>query len=219
MLQRSKTYDQDEWTQSSDSSSIGETVSRFMQLLRRQLPLVAFCILLGCSLAGVYLLTTPKRFSSMAELVIDSRKTQMLQQQNPLGVEAPIDSAMIDSQVEILKSENVALAVIRDLHLKEDTEFVGGSGLTSTIMGLFALGASDAPSDYQMTRAALARFRNMLTVKRRAQSYVIEITFQSQSPDRAANVANAVAEAYIVDSLEGEVSGVTASLDLVTRST
>jgi succinoglycan biosynthesis transport protein ExoP len=44
----------------------------------------------------------------------------------------------------------------------------------------------------------------MLTIKRRAMSYVIEIAFQSENPERAAQIANAVADAYIVDSLEAK---------------
>jgi uncharacterized protein involved in exopolysaccharide biosynthesis len=34
----------------------------------------------------------------------------------------------VETQVEILKSENISLAVIRDLHLIEDPEFTGSGG-------------------------------------------------------------------------------------------
>ena len=56
-------------------------------------------------------------------LLIDSRKIQLFQQQSILG-DIPIDTASVDSQVEVLKSENVALSVIKDLHLTQDPEFV-----------------------------------------------------------------------------------------------
>lgn len=203
MLQRSKPF-QEAPNETTDYVSLSETFSWLVQLFRRQFVIIVVSVLLSGSLAGVHLLTTPKRFTSVAELVIDSRKTQLLQQQNPMGVETPIDSAMIDSQVEILKSENVALAVIKDLHLKEDPEFVGGGGLVSTILNLFSLDSGETPSEYALTRAAVRRFEERLTIKRRALSYVIEIAFQSYNPDLAAQIANAVAEAYIVDSLEAK---------------
>ena len=40
----------------------------------------------------------------------------------------PIDQSTVESQVEILKSETIALAVIKKLHLADDPEFVGGGG-------------------------------------------------------------------------------------------
>ena len=43
-----------------------------------------------------------------------------------------------------------------------------------------------------------------LTIKRVAQSYVIEISYQSLSPDLAAQIANAIAENYITDTLESK---------------
>src|SRR5207248_663704 len=57
---------------------------------------------------------------------------------------------------------------------------------------------------YQRTRQALSVFEKRLSIKRVGLSYVIEIGFQSTSPARAAGIANALAEAYIVDSLEAK---------------
>jgi succinoglycan biosynthesis transport protein ExoP len=192
-------------TEGRNADSIQETLSWMAKVFRRQLHLIVLVVLFSCALGAAYIMTTPKQYSSMSELVIDSRKTQMLQQQNPMGIEAPIDSAMVDSQVEIMKSESIALAVIKDLRLKENNEFVGsGGGLIAAILNVFSLGGGDAPSDLALTRAAIAKFRSGLTIKRRLQSYVIEITFQSENPALAAQIANAVPEAYIVDSLEAK---------------
>ena len=113
---------------------------------------------------------------------------------------------MIDSQVEILKSDTVALAVIKDLRLVDDPEFVGsGGGLVGNVLGLFLdILPASAPSDYQRQRKVLDRFERKLKVKRLGLSYVIEVSYESLSPERAAQIANAVAEAYIVDSLESK---------------
>ena len=60
----------------------------------------------------------------------------------------PIDTSAVESQVEILKSETIALAVIKKLHLTEDPEFVGpGGGLIGTLLGaVTGLFASNEPS-------------------------------------------------------------------------
>lgn len=189
-----------------DLISLQETFSSMKALVLRQFPLMLVVGLACLSIAGVYLLTAPQRYSSTAELIIDSRKSQMLQQQSPLGVELPLDSATVDSQVEILKSENVALSVINDLRLMDEPEFTGpGTGLIGRVVELVSsILGSEGMSEYQRTRTALTRFQDRLTIKRNGLSYVIEITFDSIDPERAARIANAVADAYIVDSLEAK---------------
>ncbi len=66
--------------------------------------------------------------------------------------------------------------------------------------GLFE---SEGPqSEFKLTRQALAVFQNRLSIKRIGLTYVIEIDYQSFSPDRAAQIANAVADAYVDNSLD-----------------
>lgn len=62
-------------------------------LLRRQLPYIVLTVLVCVGLAAAYVMTAQKKYTSTAVLIIDSRKTtQMLQQQSsPLGVETPLD--------------------------------------------------------------------------------------------------------------------------------
>jgi succinoglycan biosynthesis transport protein ExoP len=193
---------------STELLSLQQTVSSAFALFGRQYPLMIFTLLLCVSLASVYLLTLPKRYTSTADMIIDSRRMQGLQtQQGASGSDASIDSGMVDSQVEILKSETIAMAVIKDLRLTDETEFTGSDGgLLASIAGLVSFGTSSdsAKSDYRLLRTALGRFQSQLTIRRLGLSYVIEISYQSLSPDRAAQIANAVAEAYIVDSLESK---------------
>lgn len=190
---------------STEFLSLRQTISAAFALIVRQYPLMIFILLLCVSLASVFLMTAPKRYTSTAALIIDSRKMQGLQQQ-PVGSDTPIDSSMVDSQVEILKSETIALAVIKDLRLVDDAEFTGSEGgLLSSVFDVFTGLFPDSPrSNYVSLRIALSRFQSRLTIKRLGLSYVIEIAYQSRSPDRAAAIANAVAEAYIVDSLESK---------------
>jgi succinoglycan biosynthesis transport protein ExoP len=184
-----------------------ETFSSLRALVLRQFPLMLLVWLSCAALAGAYLLIAPKKYTSMAELIVDSRKSQQLQQQSPLGAELQLDSATVDSQVEILKSEKVALAVIRDLRLADAAEFTepGGGPLGKAIESIsqLILGGGEK-SEYERTRMALERFQDRLDVKRRGLSYVIEVSFESRSAERAARIVNAVANAYLADSLEAK---------------
>ncbi len=208
MLQRTNSIRWDDaGPRDADILSLAEMLSSLRALVLRQFPLMLFVLLSCIAFAGAYFFTTPPKFSSIAELIVDSRKSQQLQQQSPLGVELPLDSATVDSQVEILKSENVALTVIKDLRLTNDEEFTGPSGgpLSKAVAFLSEmLRPGGGRSEYELTRKALDRFQDRLDVKRRGLSYVIEISFESISPQRAAQIANAVANAYISDSLQAK---------------
>ena len=186
--------------------SLTETISSAYELCGRQYPLMIFTLILCLSLAGVYLLTATKRYTGTADLIIDSRRMQGLQQQSSPTNDAPIDSGMVDSQVEILKSQTIAQAVVKDMQLTNDPEFVGSEGglLASIVELLSKIFPEPERSDNALQRTAVERLGNQLTIKRVGQSYVIEISYQSLSPDRAAAIANAIAESYIVDSLESK---------------
>ena len=51
----------------------------------------------------------------------------------------PLDTASVDTQIQIIKSDNVALSVVKDLHLNEDPEFISPrAGLIGTVIGLIS---------------------------------------------------------------------------------
>src|ERR1700733_11350270 len=109
-------------------TSLEELYATLIAFVRRQFPVIIFIMLLTLALATLYIFTTPPRYTGEAVLIIDTHKLNLFQQQNPLGIDTPVDTAMVDSQVEILKSENIALSVIKELHLIDDAEFVGPGG-------------------------------------------------------------------------------------------
>jgi succinoglycan biosynthesis transport protein ExoP len=185
-----------------------ETLHLVASFVRQQFPVIAFMTLLAIALSVIYLITARPSFTAEAQLMIDAHKLQVFQQQSILG-DVPIDTAQVESQIEILKSENVASAVIKNLHLTEDPEFVGSSGgLLGTLFGFilspFGLDQDQAASEYALNRRAVRAFQERLSVRRAGLSYVIQISFQSYDPEHAAQIVNAIADAYIVDQLEAK---------------
>ena len=182
--------------------------------LQRQYPVIVFTLLVMMALAAIYVLSAQPKYTAQAKLLIDTRKVQLFQQQSVLG-DSPPDPASVDSQVEILQSENVARAVIKELHLTEDPEFMSPrvdlvsaikgipSAIMASISSLFA-SSGGQPSEYDPTQAAIARLHSDLTIGRVGLAYVISINFRAPDPKRAAQIANAVADAYIVDQLEAK---------------
>jgi capsular exopolysaccharide synthesis family protein len=187
--------------------SPAEMLKSFMDLLRRQLPIISFFTVLSTGIGIVYLLTTPPMFTAQTSMIIDTRKLQIFPKLDQTPNSAVVDSGMVDSEVEMLKSENVSLAVIKRFDLANDPEFIGrGGGLFQELVGTVSdlFGRQDPTTEYERTRRAAAVFADRLTVKRVGFSYVIQISFASLDPKRAAEIADAVANEYILDQLQAK---------------
>ena len=191
MLQQNQSTSSDRSSLSTpDFSSPGELLDSFVHFLRQQYLIILFSTLSLILLGGGYLIVARPSYTAIATMLFDSRKTQFLKQQ-PSENDGPIDTASVDSQVRVLESDNVALAVIKKLQLTEDPEF-------------FKDTEGGAVSAYERMRGALAAFKTRLTVKRDALSYVIEVSFRSFDPEKAAQIANATVDAYLVDELDAK---------------
>ncbi len=179
----------------------------FTDLLRRQFPIILFFVLLSSGFGVAYVLTTPPMFTAQTSMIIDTHKVQIFRKLEQPSNSNVVDSGMVDSEVEMLRSENVSLAVIKRFDLANDPEFVGrGGGLFRTLLGSVSdLFGHDVPkTEYERTRRAAAVFADRLTVKRIGFSYIIQISFESLDPKRAADIADAVANGYIVDQLQAK---------------
>ena len=187
------------------ASSPVEDLTTYINIVRRQFPTILVVISCAIALGLIYLFTATPKFTATARMVIDTSKFKLFQQQT-YG-DLAVDPATTETQVEILKSENISLAVIKDLHLTDDPEFVGaGGGLVGAVFGLVSgLFSTEEPtSEFEETRKALARFEKQRDIKRVGLTYVMDINFTSVSSDKAARIANAIADAYIVDQLEAK---------------
>jgi succinoglycan biosynthesis transport protein ExoP len=188
-------------------SPVGEDLTTYINILRRQFPVIILVIVCVLSLGFIYLITATPKFTATSRMVIDTRKVQLFQQQSSFG-DIAIDPATTETQVEILKSENISLAVIKELHLTDDSEFVGsGGGFVGSIFRFFSnifSSSDDVQSEFDLTRRALQHLERERDVRRVGLTYVMDINFTSVSPDKAARIANAIADAYIVDQLEAK---------------
>ncbi|MCK1317393.1 MULTISPECIES: polysaccharide biosynthesis tyrosine autokinase [unclassified Bradyrhizobium] len=187
-------------------TSPAQALKSYLETIRRQFPTMIAIVSACVILALLYLFTAAPQFTSTASMVIDTRKVQLFQQQSVLG-DIAIDSATVETQVEILKSENISLAVVRDLHLTDDPEFTGsGGGVLGSLVSFISnlLSSGQPPTEFELTRKALGVFEKNRTIKRVGLTYVMEIGFTSRDPQKAAKIANAIADAYIVDQLEAK---------------
>jgi succinoglycan biosynthesis transport protein ExoP len=170
-----------------------------LQILQKNWVLsVAFALTV---LIGVILLTalmTPT-YEPQALLEIDPPGAEPFSLQNSQTSELGADRYM-STQLEILRSDELALATIRELHLDQKPELVAQSTL-SKILGFVAhpFGPDD-PRQASRTEAeerALRAFRDKFSAAQVRQSHLVEVNFTSRDPKRAAEVTNTAVDLFI----------------------
>ena len=104
------------------------------------------------------------------------------------------DSSDVDTEVRVLKSDLLALSVIKQLNLEKEPEF-GGRGNSSESA---ALQESDAlQADSEKTSTLLNIFRGNLNVAVVPGTRIIEIHYRSPDRSLAANVVNTLMNSYV----------------------
>jgi capsular exopolysaccharide synthesis family protein len=174
------------------------------RIVRRRWVLIVGILILAISAGVVYLVVTPTRYTASSLLLFDTRQTPPFQSQSyPNSV---ADSAYVDSQLEILKSESIARSVIRTQNLLSDPDFASqGSGVLNivgmAVNSLLGAGTGEASREFDQWRRAIARFQANLTIKRIGSTYIIQVGYQSPDANKAALISNAVTHAYIIGQL------------------
>lgn len=151
------------------------TVSGALSFLRENGRRILTLALALFALGVVVLMVLPVRYAATALVVVDPRELRVTPDQDVLpGIGQ--DAAALQSQIEIAKSDGFLRPLIEKLKIAEDDDIAGGYT--------------------DMTRL-LEKFRNRLDISRRGLTYVIAISFTSNSAERAAHYANAIADAFV----------------------
>lgn len=179
---------------------------------RRKLILAAVAAVVVPAL--VYVSVAQPMFTANAVLMTDTKRSPAYGSGGT--PDSNVDMVVVESQNETLKSDKIALAVIDNLQLWEDPEFVPDRPtLWGYIRGLLGSGAKRAkPADVKR-QIALGNFRKALDVERAGRSYVSVISFTSTDPAKSARIANAIGEAYIIDQLSAKLQVAQRSSDWI----
>ncbi|WP_245454922.1 GNVR domain-containing protein [Mesorhizobium sp. M9A.F.Ca.ET.002.03.1.2] len=208
-----------------DFISLADIVSFVRQYI---FSILAFMVAgIGC--ATFYFATSDPIYVARTQILIEPKIPRNLQQQ-PSEVNLSLDTAQIESQLAVLRSQKIAIMVIDDLGLMDNPTFRDMSGPTigerfhrvwmSVFQGdgLYTSYAADffnrvlpwpdqeqantPQSESERERSAVEIFTGGLDVQRVGVSYAIDITFQSLDPALAARIANATAEAFVREQVQ-----------------
>ena len=177
-------------------------------LWHRRVFLAAVTALVG-GLALLYCLTTPRLYASSAQILIDPRDRQVLAKGvTPDTLASDGGVTQVESQVRVLQSDVVLLRAVKAAGLASDAEFgVASTGLLATFTqsyrDLFGLAPAGGES---ADLRALRALKRRLSVKRADKVFVIDVTVTADTGEKAARIAEAVAQAYLDDQAQARAA-------------
>lgn len=197
-MDRSKAWtDSDPW-HDEDRAWRGAAVAEVVDALwRRKLLVLGAGVLAAFGLVVVGELL-PQSYGARAQLLVDPRDLQMLGSEvMPRQLATDNGLAIVESQVEVLISDNVLRKAIVQVGLERDPEFIGEG--QSFIGQLRALLPGAASPDEDPVLTVLQKLRKQVTAIRIERSFIIDFTVQSKSREKSTRIAEAVVNAYLED--------------------
>ncbi|HEU0084673.1 MAG TPA: exopolysaccharide transport family protein [Bradyrhizobium sp.] len=176
-----------------DMRAIGQALNR-----KRAWIIGPTLLALVISLAAVNLVTP--RYKSEARILIDGRENVFLRPNGERDDQRnAVDPEAVTSQVQLLLSRDLAREIIKKNKLAERPEFDPVLQGLSPVKSLLALvGIGRDPFGLTPEERVLDAYFDRLAAYAVDKSRVIVIEFQSSDPDLAAQVANSIAEGYLV---------------------
>jgi len=196
----------------SEAGGIADIINFSLAFLRRQYLVIIVAAVLAIAFSSVYLQITPPTYTAHVQILLMNPRAQFVQQQSVLA-DPLFDLTQIETQLQLLKSRAIAVAVINELKLEDDPDFNGSraslASLWSRIRAWALLRLKDEQSaglyaPNEPAESVISAFQDKLSASRIGVSNVIEVSFNSSSAARAAEIANAIAKAYIADQLNAK---------------
>lgn len=196
-------------------------IAEMLRMLWRRRNFLLLCMLVAGVVAWVAVSRITPIYSASVKVLIDSRTPKYSDIQQFLISRVPTFMA-VASEVEVIRSRELAKRVADSLNLTQDPEFnpllrpQDSSGLFGWLRNLRAalLGAEDEKAESEadrqrrIERIVVDGVLGRLSAAPVPQSAVITISFRSENPAKAAKLANAAAEHYVTAQLEAKFDAI-----------
>ncbi|ATG48578.1 GumC family protein [Celeribacter ethanolicus] len=169
-------------------------------LWRKKLWILASIV--ACALIGAvyaFAIATPK-YRATSVILLDSSGEQLLD----LGAVLPslgTDSEAINTEVEVLKSRRLLERVVTAAKLTEDPEFnatLVPPGLKTRLRNVLTGSERDRPTQDQQTTLAINAMLERMSVRNVPNTYVLQVTVETEAAEKSALLADTIAEQYIL---------------------
>lgn len=161
-----------------------------IQVFRRRIRLFVLLTVLVTFATVAASLVAPPRYTAVASLKIDPNQKASLDVEGAAAGRAP-DSALVDTEVSVIRSREVATGVVSRLGLLRDPEFNKAAKKNQ---------AGQAPSKAPAAaegEATIDRLLKSVSVQREGQTYIVNIATTTSQPEKSARIANAFLDEYL----------------------
>ncbi|MDI4664834.1 AAA family ATPase [Xanthobacter autotrophicus] len=186
--------------------------SGILAAVRRQMRPVLIGICIGAAVGLAFFIAKTPVYFAGTQLLLDSKSKVNDEVAVTALSELGLDTGAVDSQVEVLKSLNIANSVIAKVGLDRVLDDNTVQSPVASVISALKSGIRSikeailpprkpTPEDVEAAQreAALAYLAGNMSLKRVGRTYVIEIGFASTQPDKAAQIANAFTQSYLDD--------------------
>jgi len=176
-------------------------------------------------LAILVALVLPTTWSGSAEVMLDQRHNNVTELSTVLS-QLPNDPATLQNQIQILTSRELAGRVVDKLHLTGDPEFnptLVQPGLRAFLGQMVSMldprnwPGEDAVSAARQRDRTIDTFLKHVSTSAEGLSTAVTITVTSKSPDKAALLANTLADAYVQAQVATKVKATAATTGWLTQ--
>ncbi|PAQ05616.1 GumC family protein [Mesorhizobium temperatum] len=158
--------------------------------------LVVALVVTGLAFALTWLATP--HYRAETRLLIETRESVYTRPDGTNDNDKPIlDEEGVTSQVEVISSTDILKQVAQKLNLSRLAEFDETADMPVSSRLLVIAGLKSDPNEIPPEERVLTKMREKLNVYRVEKSRVIVIEFSSENPRLAAEIPNAIADAYI----------------------
>jgi succinoglycan biosynthesis transport protein ExoP len=188
---------------------------RLIDARRQLITRVALGVIL-CAIAAAIVL--PTTWSSSSVVMLDSRKNNITDLSAVLS-QLSADPASMQNQLQILQSRELAAEVITRLKLDNDPEFNPALAQPSLLQLVAMMGSlinpknwfeNDTPVNGVVSRDRIIdTFLKHISANAEGLSTTITVTATSRDPNKAALIANTLADAYVKAQVATKVSATT----------
>ncbi len=198
------------------------SVQRVLRAVRRRLGVMVGVFVLTFAVVAIHSFQLQAAYTATSRVIINSRD------QNVVDIGAvlsgmPANTAILDTEAEILRSRTLIEKVVQRLNLINDPEFNQAkrepnewdqriNGVKSFIRGLLPFGRAAEADDGEPEDPAVAEraeldgvissVRNAIWVNRVGATFIIEISATTADPKKAALLTNTLAEVYLDNQLD-----------------
>lgn len=177
------------------------------RILWRRWRVIAYVLAAMIAAAVLYALLATTRYTATATILVDPRHANVADPTQPVLSSYGTDDATIESQVLLIQSIVILQRVVDKLKLTQDPEFVPQPGLLDPVKNLFNALFSEQtetdPADSARSNS-VEILQRQLKVVRQGTTFLVDINMASESPRKAAVIANAIADAYLDEQIKAK---------------